>query len=65
MIEELHEITGMTELPMIVCNPINYEFLKQQLRNSCIDCEIMKSQYVEENMITVVAGPNFSYAKSR
>lgn len=59
MIEELHEITGTTELPMIVCNPINYEFLKQQLRNSCIDCEIIKSQYVEENMITVVADPNF------
>lgn len=59
MIEELHEITGTKEILMILCNPVNYELVKQQLRNACIDCEIMKSQYVEENMITVVPCPNF------
>lgn len=55
MMEELHEITGVKEIPMILCNPVNYELVKQQLRNACIDCEIIKSQYVEENIITVVS----------
>lgn len=58
MIGELHEITGAKEIPMILCNPVNYELVKQQLRNACIDCEIIKSQYVEENMITVIAEPS-------
>ena len=44
---------------MILCNPVNYELVKQQLRNACIDCEIIKSQYIEENMTTVVSCPNF------
>lgn len=70
MIEELHEITGPKEIPMILCNPVNYELVKQQLRNNCVACKIVKSSYVEENIITVVSDLNskmdmLSFCKSK
>lgn len=58
MIEEQMEITGTKEIPMIFCNPVNYEIVKQQLSNNCVACKIVKSSYVEENIITVVSDLN-------
>lgn len=57
MIEEVCKITGINDMPMILCNPINYEFVKETLKKANLYCNIIKSPYVEENTITVITDP--------
>lgn len=58
MIEEVCKITGINDMPMILCNPINYEFVKESLDSVCRIYNLIKSPYVEENTITVITDPN-------
>lgn len=58
LIEKLHEITGIKEIPMILCNPINYEFVKESLDHVCDIYNLIKSPYIEENTITVITDQN-------
>lgn len=58
LIDKLYEITGIKEIPMILCNPIDYEFAKEALKRNNLYCNIIKSPYVEENTITVITDPN-------
>lgn len=58
MIEEVCKITGTNDIPMILCNPINYEFAKESLDSVCRIYNLIKSPYVEENIITIITDPN-------
>lgn len=54
MIEEVCKITGTNDMPMILCNPIDYEFAKEALKRNNLYCNIIKSPYIEEYTITAI-----------
>lgn len=57
IVQETRNI-GANEMPLIFCNPENYEFVKQLLENTFGICNLVKTPYIEENIITVVTDAN-------
>lgn len=57
MVQEARKIIGVNEMPLIFCNPANYEFVKQSLEKNFGTYNLVKTLYVED-VITVVTDEN-------